>query len=261
MPPSTRSEDKIEYVSKKELNELMEVQRESILACFRETVKVFITSVTDRVDKLSNDVHEIKASINFTSEINDNKLVIINEHLEILKKELKSTQILQNEISDSSLRSKKKLIDLEDRSRRCNIRLDGVYEHTNESWDDTKAKVKLCLKDNLKISENIEIERAHRIPANDFQRKNKLPRTIVCRLFRYSDKEKVLVKRGLLRETNIYINEDFSEETTRTRKELHFEAKKHRAEGRYARVVYNRLVVHDRKDRSNVQHAEQEGSQ
>ena len=98
------------------------------------------------------------------------------------------------------------------------------------------------------IDKPIEIERAHRVAKNEYQRKNNLPRTIVCKLLRFPDKENILSKRANLHGSTIYVNEDFSEETSRKRRELQFEAKRHRAEGRFARVVYNRLVVRDRED-------------
>ena len=54
----------------------------------------------------------------------------------------------------------------------------------------------------------------------------------------------------MLHDTNIYVNEDFSEETRRQRSELQIEAKKCHSEGKFDRVVYNHLVLHGRKDGS-----------
>ena len=48
----------------------------------------------------------------------------------------------------------KKLTDLEDRSRRNNLRIDEVAEENGESWDDCERKVKEIFIDKL--------ERAHR---------------------------------------------------------------------------------------------------
>ena len=54
-----------------------------------------------------------------------------------------------------------KLVELEDRSRRNNIRIDGIKEHNKESWEECERRVHSMLKERLDI-ENVEIERAHR---------------------------------------------------------------------------------------------------
>ena len=56
----------------------------------------------------------------------------------------------------------KKLTDLEDRSRRSNLRIDGVAEEIGESWDDCEQKVKEIFMDKLDLVNSIIIERAHR---------------------------------------------------------------------------------------------------
>ena len=44
----------------------------------------------------------------------------------------------------------------------------------------------------------------------------------------------------------IFTNEDFSEDTMEKRKGLFQRAKVLRKEGKFAKVVYNKLIVHDR---------------
>ena len=56
----------------------------------------------------------------------------------------------------------KKLTDLEDRSRRSNLRIDGVAEEIGESWDDCEQKVKEIFMDKLDLVNSIIIERTHR---------------------------------------------------------------------------------------------------
>ena len=53
-----------------------------------------------------------------------------------------------------------KLVELEDRSRRNNIRIDRIKEHNKESWEECERRVHSMLKERLDI-ENVEIERAH----------------------------------------------------------------------------------------------------
>ena len=56
-----------------------------------------------------------------------------------------------------------KLVDLEDRSRRNNLRFEGIKEHENKSWEDCENKINDLLENKLKMDiENVVIERAHR---------------------------------------------------------------------------------------------------
>ena len=70
-----------------------------------------------------------------------------------------------------------KLVELENRSRRNNIRTERIKEHNQESWEECERRVHSMLKERLDI-ENMEIERAHRAEKKS---RNKL-RTTVCKL-------------------------------------------------------------------------------
>ena len=95
-----------------------------------------------------------------------------------------------------------KLVELEDHSRRNNIRIDGIKEHSKESWEECERRVHSMLKERLGI-ENVEIEREHRAGRKS---RSKLG-TIVCKLLRFKDKQNILIKAKLLKGTNIFINE------------------------------------------------------
>ena len=56
-----------------------------------------------------------------------------------------------------------KLIELEDRSRRNNLRIDGIEEKPNETWEECEENVQQMIKEKLGITEPIEIDRCHRI--------------------------------------------------------------------------------------------------
>ena len=84
-----------------------------------------------------------------------------------------------------------KLVELEDRPRRYNIRIDWIKEHNKESWKEWKRRVHSMLKERLDI-EIVEIERAHRAGRKD---RNKL-RTIVCKLLRFKNKQKIFFQKN-----------------------------------------------------------------
>ena len=78
-----------------------------------------------------------------------------------------------NEYIEDTENIHNKLVKLEDRSRRNNIRIDGIKEHNKESWEECERRVHSMLKERLDI-ENVETECAHR--AGTKNRNN--PRTI-----------------------------------------------------------------------------------
>ena len=51
----------------------------------------------------------------------------------------------------------------EGRLRRNNIRVDGIEEDENETWEDTENKLRSFLYDELEITDKLYIETAHLI--------------------------------------------------------------------------------------------------
>ncbi|XP_065680637.1 uncharacterized protein LOC136094560 [Hydra vulgaris] len=118
---------------------------------------------------------------------------------------------------------KNKFRQLEDRQRRNNLRIEGVKENDNESWNDTEKIIINIFENNLNVN-GVIIERAHR--TGIIEKKN--PRTIVIKLLNHKDKVKILKNANKLKGSGIYINEDFSLETFTIRKKLLEESKLHR---------------------------------
>ena len=132
--------------------------------------------------------------------------------------------------------------ELEDRSWRNNLRFDGIPEEKNETWEDCERKVENLLKNKLGI-EGIKIERAHRTKGK--KKDNSKPKTIVCKLHSYKDKARILGSSKKLKDTDYFINEDFSKETLEYRKELWKEVKSLREEGKIAYLNYKKVVIRD----------------
>ena len=97
------------------------------------------------------------------------------------------------------------------------------------------------LKERLDI-ENVEIERAHRAGRKS---RNK-PRTIVCKLLRFKDKQNILRKAKLLKGTNIFINEDYCLDTLEYRKELWEVVKVLRSQRKIAYLNYRSIISRDK---------------
>ena len=72
------------------------------------------------------------------------------------------------------------------------------------------------------IESDVEIDRCHRIgPRKTKTGQNRdRPRTVVCRLNRFKDKQRILNNAKKLKNTGIYIYEDFSKDTMELRKKV-----------------------------------------
>ena len=85
------------------------------------------------------------------------------------------------------------LIELEDRSRRNNIRIDEIEEEQYETWDRCEEMVQKVIKDKLGIEDEVEINRCHRMKKSrkdqSNNERNSRPRTIICRLLTFKDKQ------------------------------------------------------------------------
>nr|XP_047144771.1 uncharacterized protein MAL8P1.12-like [Hydra vulgaris] len=185
-----------------------------------------------KVVSVENDLLEIKK---FNQTNND----IASEKFELVKSKTKE---ISSKLKDNSeiLKVKIKLREVEDRSRRNNLRVDGLKENKNESWSDSEAKVLKLFEETLGLK-GIKIERAHRTGSRD----NKKVRSIVLKLLNYKDKENILKNCRKLKEENIYVNEGYCVETMLIRKELRAGMKKGREAGMFAYISYDKLVVRE----------------
>ena len=116
------------------------------------------------------------------------KINIMQENLEFTEVEMKET-ISRVEMKQTSELStlKYKIRDLEVRSRRNNLRIDGVAESLNETWETTEKKVMDVFENKLGLR-NIIIERADRAAPSQKQKQNNQPRTIIMKLLNYKEK-------------------------------------------------------------------------
>ena len=132
------------------------------------------------------------------------------------------------------------MIDLEDRSRRNNLRIYGITETNDESWERREEHADQVFSQKLGLK-NICIERAHRVKRK-IGDKSKKHRPIVCNLLSFKDKKLILKNANKLKETNIFIDEDYSLETMEYRKQLWDEVKYLRSQGNITYLNYRSIV-------------------
>ena len=126
--------------------ELLKVQQQTMLACFNQMIE----NLSHKVDGIMCDVQDLKTSINFISDDAEKKFENIKKNTERVQFEIKIVHLLNTEERDSLYEHKEKLIDLEDRQRRNNLRIDGVVENVGETWEITEQKVKEIFRNKFK---------------------------------------------------------------------------------------------------------------
>ena len=72
------------------------------------------------------------------------------------------------------------IIDLEDRYRRNNLRIDGIAEGPNESWEQCEEQLLNVFKEKLDL-DIVQVELAHRVRNKRNKDKKTRPKTIVCK--------------------------------------------------------------------------------
>ena len=107
------------------------------------------------------------------------------------------------------------------------------------------------IKHQLQFEWDLEIELAHRSGKAAIDRNSNKRRTDIAKFLNFKDKQKVLseYKTWKLWTKGIFINDDFSADTIEKCKGLFQRAKELREEGTFSKIVYNILVVHDRRSR------------
>ena len=146
--------------------------------------------------------------------------------VDVSKFRVENTAILRLITSDLRVKEVKvqiedlgnKLDDLENRSRRNNLRFEGIPESPNETWQESESKIKHLISSHVpEVGTDFVIERAHRVgtPLSDSK-----PRKIVARFLNYKDREAVFKAKKKLHGTNMFVNDDYSDRVITKRTEL-----------------------------------------
>ena len=202
---------------------------------FNDIIKSHLQTTNKRLEEISKEVRDITESVEFTEGRLDEEIATVKDDISKMKSDVR---LIERDLLDPNGVSEK-LIELEDRSRRNNLRFDGLTEDTNETWDDCERKIQKILSDKLEITEDVEIERCHRMG----KRKGNRPRTIICKFLRFKDKQKILKIEKKLKNSGIYIYEDFCSDTMELRKSLWEEVMEHRRQGKFAFLNYRSIIV------------------
>ena len=116
-----------------------------------------IDILNEENSKIKKELVDLRESVQYHSGNGDE----VNKKLEDIDSRVEKIKL--DKITEYFVtKTKKKLADLEDHSRRNNLRFDGFKEETNERWEESENIVTDFVKEKLDIEEDILIKRAHR---------------------------------------------------------------------------------------------------
>ena len=143
-----------------QVKELLQMHENTLLNVFNSTIDRLdkkIDILKEENSEIKKDLIDLRESVQYHSDNVDE----VNKKLEDIESRVEEIKL--DEITeDFDTKTKKKLADLEDRSRRNNLRFDGFQEETNETWEESESIITDFVKEKLGIEEDILIERAHR---------------------------------------------------------------------------------------------------
>ena len=186
-------------------------------------------------------------SLEFTQEETEGKFNKLNEKITTMERNLfslkKDIEVIQTTKPSWAIEIENKLVDLEDRSRRNNLRINGIKEGKNETWEECEERVNCFLEEKLDMdTREIWIERAQR----EYKKKRGQERQIVVQFNSYKNNLDILRNCKKLKGTNFSIFEDFSKETASIRKEKWKEVLKNRKDGKISYLQYKTVICKER---------------
>ena len=150
---------KVESFTFAQVRELMKSHEETIIKFFNGAIermeKKIFTLVEENV-LVKKELEDMKISMQYHSDMVEAKTKKVEEKIDTCK-ELREIPVQGNKNMD------KKVAELEDRSRRNNLRFDGIKEDEKETWEGSEQKIRNIFENELELtSQDVIIERAHR---------------------------------------------------------------------------------------------------
>ena len=176
-----------------------------------DSVRKLRQDLKDEIKRRDEEAEALKSSLNFAHHKIEELLVSLNNEKVRTNSLTQDVQNLTKNITDLNNGCTTIIgrVDYqEDQSRRSNLRFQGIPDpKANETWEHSQTLIENIIKIKLGITNKIEFERVHR--TGKWVANRKKPRDIVVKFHKYQDREAVFKKRFLLKDSNIFINEDF----------------------------------------------------
>ena len=119
----------------KNQEEMFRSHENSIMQLFSRNT----TLANQRLDNLSKEIVDLKESLEFAHKETEGKFSKLNEKIASMERNLfslkKDIEVIQNTKPSWAIEIENKLVDFEYRSRRNNLRINGIKEGKNETWE------------------------------------------------------------------------------------------------------------------------------
>jgi hypothetical protein len=167
--------------------------------------------IIEFLNYVKNDLEQLKKSMNFVTEENAD----LRKKVEQMEKKQRLSEGIISRLMVQVQQQQETIIDLQCRSMRENVIINGIEEAPEEKWHQTKDKVRDFIKDELKIEQELPIDRAHRMGHGP------RPRPVVVK-FITSEAKTVIFQnvKNLAGKHNFSVSEQFPPEVQQRRKEL-----------------------------------------
>ena len=209
-----------------------------------------LLDIQRKVSRMDQNFADLKTSVD---ELKSENKQLKSQNVE-MSKQLSNVSDRLTTLEKTVEQTELKRENLEAQSRRNNLKLYGIDEDEQETWEQTEDKVRNYLKSDLNLNgDDIQIERAHRLPS-----KLNGPRPTIVKFSFFKDKDKIIrsyreKKKNRPSDTDtdvenqqapkIRVSEDFPERVTRARTLLWPFMKDKIDLGKKAYLRYDKLVV------------------
>ena len=130
-------------LDKESIVELMKTVFEEEFAKQQQQISKIIENnlviTKQEIGKLREEINDLKKSIEFTENVLEEKVAKVEQNVcELQEKfnKVKEDVTYMNDNIEYTENIHNKLVELEDRLRRINIRIDGIKEYNKESWEE-----------------------------------------------------------------------------------------------------------------------------
>ena len=131
-PTEENNEDLLETIRK-----IITEQVEDHQGKVSEIIKCHVTNTNECLDKkISQEAAELAKSLEFTQEELHDGLANVENGIKKFQTDLRE---IEHDLLDSTS-TMEKLTELKDRSRRSNVRIDGIPKLSNEAWESCKEE-------------------------------------------------------------------------------------------------------------------------
>lgn len=143
-------------------------------------------------------------------------------------------------LEDARGQNETKLDNLESHSKRNNLIFHGIEKSSNqETWEECESLLKATIKNEMRIDEDIQFERVHRLNT-----KGKV-KPIIAKFTYHKQRNIVLNAKKTLqaKASKIFINEDYTKRVREVRNKLAGFLNEARESGKRAKLVHDHLII------------------